>query len=88
MKAITLKNKIIELREGLYFEIEDQQDQHYIIEGMGDGWRLCTPSSSLIICFNNVLTSGNDVYLAKQIQDGEQDIFAILDAEKWEIDEE
>lgn len=90
MKAITFKNHILDLREGLAFDIVDDRGQVLTIEGMDDGWRLYTAGSmSIIIHFNNVLSSGDDIYLVKEVDDGdgEQHIFAILDARLWSFSE-
>lgn len=88
MKASTLRAMIFELRDGSFFELEDKDLIRMRIDGMDDGWRLCTPNNSLIVTFDQVLVSGTDVYLVKQSSEGEQVLFAIMDAEDWTVCEE
>lgn len=88
MKAMTLKNKILDLREWQSIELENEEYRQYLIaEGEVDGWALHMPGSSLMLRFNEIQVSGNDLYLIKEEEggEGERHIFAVLDADKWEI---
>lgn len=85
IKASNLKKSITDLREGTSFSIMDTDGQCLIFEGTDEGWRIHNPSGSIVMSFNQVLAAGNDVYLANQGDEGEQQIFAILDAGAWDF---
>ena len=88
MRAMTLKNKILDLREWQSFELENAEYKQYlIVEGESDGWSISLPGSSIMLRFNEATVSGNDLYLIKEEEggEGERHIFAVLDADKWEV---
>lgn len=85
MKATILKSKITEIRSDEYFEIQDNEGQKYVIEGVDRGWRIFTESCSIMMRFDSVLVSGNDVYLAIEEEEGRQEIFATIDADMFEV---
>lgn len=88
MKAMTLKNRILDLRAGQMLELENEEFNHFLImEGDDDGWSASLPGSSFILRFNEAHVVGNDVYLVKKEEDeeGQEHIFAVLDADMWKI---
>ena len=88
MKAMTLKNRILDLRAGQYMELEcTEYEQFLIVDGDDDGWAISLPGDSMILRFNDIRVSGNDIYLIKEEEEGEgeEHIFAVIDADKWKI---
>lgn len=88
MKATVLKSKILDLREGQYFELEDRRTKQYLtVEGGDDGWLVSLPESSLMIRFNELHVIGNDIYLSKEEkeEEGKEHIIAVLDAVAWDV---
>lgn len=90
MKAMTLRKKILDLRSGQQIELECEKYNMYIIAGGDDeGWWIAMPGSALIIRFNEIRVSGNDIYLVKEDGDDSNDhIFAAVDAGLWEVMED
>lgn len=88
MKAMTLRNRILALREGQMLELENEEHKHFVIvEGDEDGWSASLPGRSFILRFNEAQVVGNDVYLCKKEEDeeGRNHILAVLDANMWKI---
>lgn len=87
MKALTLKNKILELRGEQMLELVDINGQFMLAECGDDDWSLSLPCGTITIRFNNIFVSGTDVYLCREEPDeeGKHHIFAVLDANKWDI---
>lgn len=88
MKAMTLRNRILALREGQMLELENEEYKHFVIvEGNEDGWSASLPGNSFILRFNEAQVVGNDVYLSKKEEDeeGRDHILAVLDANMWKI---
>ena len=88
MRAVTLRNRILALRDGQKIELENEEYKHFIIvEGDEDGWSASLPGSSFILRFNEAQVVGNDVYLCKKEEDeeGRNHILAVLDANMWKI---
>lgn len=84
MKASVLKSKITDLRCDEYLELISE-GQRYVVEGLDDGWRLSTDPCSIMMRFDSVLMSGNDLYLSIEEEEGRQEIFATLDASMFEV---
>ena len=83
-RANTLRDKIEGIVGGEYMDIVDDSGYVFAIESMDTGWRLYSDTNSFMVKFDTILVSGNDLYLAIDDAEGEQKIFATLDATKFE----